>query len=303
MLKTRNQNIFWLNIVVLIWGFTAILGALISLDAIPLVWYRMLLAVVVLGVYLKWKGVSFIIQPKTILQLFIAGVIIALHWITFFGAIKVSNVSVALITMSTGAFFGSLIEPIFFKRRVYKFEVFLGLVVIFALYLIFKDSRDSGAEGQNYILGVIYGLISSFLAALFSVANGVLVKKNLPTVITFYELGFGVLAISIYLLFKGDFNAAFFDISLSDWIYLFILSSICTAFAFVMSVQIMKVLTPFTVMLTTNLEPVYGIILALIIFGDKEHMSSGFYWGCLVILGVVISNGILKSRMSKKAQK
>ncbi|MDA8596320.1 DMT family transporter [Flavobacteriaceae bacterium] len=299
MPKTRNQNIALLHLIVFIWGFTAILGALISLDSIPLVWYRMLLATVFIGVYLLFKKQSLKVNSKTLLKLFIAGSIIAVHWVTFFAAIKVSNVSVALITMSTGAFFGSLIEPIFFKRRVYKFEVFLGLIVILALYLIFKE--DGGGQlNPNYLLGVIYGLISAFLAAVFSVVNGVMVKKHRPTMITFYELGFGVVFLSIYILFTDGFGSDFFNLEATDWYYLILLASVCTAFAFIMSVKVMKVLSPYTVMLTTNLEPVYGILLAVLIFGEKEHMDLRFYFGAVVILIVVLSNGVLKNALIKK---
>jgi len=297
--KTRSQNIALLHLIVFIWGFTAILGALISLDSIPLVWYRMILATAFIGVYLLFKKQSLKVDSKTLLKLFLAGSIIAVHWVTFFAAIKVSNVSVALITMSTGAFFGSLIEPVFFKRRIYKFEVFLGLIVILALYLVFKED-DGGQMNPDYVLGVMYGLISAFLAAVFSVVNGVMVKKHRPTMITFYELGFGVVFLSIYLFITGGFDPGFFSLEGSDWYYLILLSSVCTAFAFIMSVKVMKVLSPYTVMLTTNLEPVYGILLAVLIFGEKEHMDLRFYFGAIVILIVVISNGILKNALVKK---
>ncbi|MGB0837759.1 MAG: DMT family transporter [Flavobacteriaceae bacterium] len=299
MQKIRLKNYALLHLIVFIWGFTAILGALISMDAIPLVWYRMSLAVIFIFIYLLVRKKRLKVAPKTLVKLFVAGSIISIHWVMFFAAIKVSNVSVALITMSTGAFFASLIEPVFFKRRIYKFEVFLGLIVIGALYLIFRQ-EGSHAMDPNYALGVVYGLISSFLGAVFSVVNGVMVKKNSPDLITFYELGFGVVFLSIYLLFSGGFDTAFFQVSNSDWMYLVLLSSVCTAFAFIMSVKVMKVLSPYTVMLTTNLEPVYGILLAVLIFGEKEQMGLRFYIGGLVILGVVISNGILKNALIKK---
>lgn len=299
MQKTKIQNYLLLHFIVFIWGFTAILGALISLDAIPLVWYRMGFAVLFIGLYLIFQKKDLRVNSKTLYKLIIAGTVIAAHWITFFAAIKVSNVSVALITMSTGAFFGSLLEPLFFRRRVYKFEVFLGLVVIVALYLIFRED-DTSQMNPNYVLGVTYGLISSFLAAIFSVMNGLLVKEHPPVIISFYELGFGALAISIFMAFSGGFEPGLFALEWMDWIYLLLLASVCTAFAFIMSVQVMKVLSPYTVMLTTNLEPVYGIILALLIFGEKEHMGLRFYIGGAVILGVVICNGILKNGIGKK---
>ncbi len=289
MQESKLKNYLHLHFIIFIWGFTAILGALISIEAIPLVWFRMLIASFFLFLFIKIKKRSLVIDRKTLLKFIIGGTIIALHWITFFLAIKSSNVSIALITMSTGAFFASLIEPFFFKRRISKLELFLGLLVIAGLFIIFK------VQG-NYILGITYGLISSFLSALFSVINGLLVRKNNHVIISFYQLLFGTLFITILLFVTGEFSIGFFRLSFNDWMYLIILGSICTAYAFSASVKVMKVLSPYTVMLSINLEPIYGIILALIIFGDKEKMSSEFYYGALIILLSVVLNGLIKNR-------
>ena len=285
----RFQNYLHLHFIIIIWGFTAVLGALISIDAIPLVWYRMLIATVFLILFMLIRRKSFRISKGLLIRFILGGIIIALHWVTFFLAIKSSNVSVALIMMSTGAFFTSLIEPLFFKRRVSKLELFLGILVVIGLYIIFK------IEG-NYALGIVYGLISSFLSALFSVANGLYVKKNDPVTMSFYQLFFGVVFITILLGLKGEFTVPFFQLSSNDWIYLIILGSICTAYAFSASVKVMKVLSPFTVMLSINLEPVYGIILALLVFPEKEKMPPNFYFGALIILFAVVLNGIVINR-------
>lgn len=289
----KLKNYLHLHLIVFIWGFTAILGALISIDAVPLVWYRMLLAVIFIALYFIIKKKSFKVEKKSLIKFAISGVIIAVHWITFFKAIKVSNVSVALVTMSTGAFFASLIEPFFFKRRIKLIEIILGLLVIVGLYIIFNFE-------SQYTLGIIYALISAFLSALFAVLNGLYIKKHNAEVISFYQLLFGVLAVTLYLLFTQQFSLNFFKIQLTDCIYLFILSSICTAYAFIASVHVMKYLTPYTVMLTINLEPVYAIILALIVFGEKEQMNIGFYYGALMVLSVVLLNGVLKNASSIK---
>ena len=299
MLESKLKNYLQLHFIVFLWGFTAILGALITIDAIPLVWFRMLLAVLFIGIYFLIKKKSFLIDKKTTLKFILTGIIIAIHWITFFKAIKVSNVSVALVTMSTGAFFASFIEPFFFKRRIKFLEIFLGLLVIIGLYIIFNFE-------SQYYLGIIYALISAFLAALFSVLNGVFVKKHSAEIISFYQLLFGALFITIYLLFKNKFSVAFFNLSALDWIFLLVLSSICTAYAFIVSVKVMKVISPFTVVLTVNLEPIYAIILALIIFGEKEKMNPEFYYGALLVFLVVLLNAFLKNktilrkRLSKK---
>ena len=280
-----------LHLIVFIWGFTAILGKLISIDAIPLVWFRMSLASLFIAFYFFYKKKSLKLDKKSLFKFFISGILIALHWITFFKAIKVSNVSVALVTMSTGAFFTSFIEPFFFKRRIKGVEIILGLIVILGLYIIFSFE-------SQYTLGIIYALISSFLSALFSVLNGLFVKKHNASLISFYQLFFGAFFITIFLLSQGAFTTDFFLLPTSDWIYLLLLSSVCTAYAFIVSVDVMKHLTPYTVMLTINLEPVYAIILALIIFGETEEMNSEFYLGACIVLFVVVLNGLLKNMKS-----
>jgi drug/metabolite transporter (DMT)-like permease len=205
--------------------------------------------------------------------------------------VAVSLVSVALVTMSTGAFFTSFIEPFFFKRKIKGIEIILGLMVIIGLYIIFSFE-------SQYTLGIIYALISSFLSALFSVLNGLFVKTYNASLISFYQLFFGAFFITIFLLIQGSFSLDFFILPNSDWIYLLLLSSVCTAYAFIVSVDVMKHLTPYTVMLTINLEPVYAIILALIVFGETEEMNSEFYLGACIVLFVVVLNGVLKNMKS-----
>ncbi|OIQ15813.1 MAG: EamA family transporter [Flavobacterium sp. MedPE-SWcel] len=287
MLGDNLKSYLQLHFIVFIWGFTAVIGALISLDALPLVWFRMSIAVLLVLLYIIVKRIPLKIPPKTIIGFLIAGLVIALHWLTFFKAIKVSNVSVTLACLSTGAFFTALLEPLFFGRKVIWYEVLFGLFVVGGLYIIFKF------EG-NYFEGIVLALTSAFLSACFSIINGKYAKEYDPTVITLYELFGGVFFLSLYLLFTGSFTPEFFVVSSNDWIWLFVLGSFCTAYAFIVSVQVMKFLSPYTVMLTINMEPVYGIILALLVFNDKEKMSWTFYLGAAIIITTVILNGILK---------
>ena len=293
MQGSKLKNYLHLHFIVFIWGFTAILGALISIEAIPLVWYRMLLAVIFIAIYFFIRKKSFKVDKKGLLKFAVSGVIIAIHWVTFFKAIKVSNVSVALVTMSTGAFFASLIEPIFFKRKIKGIEILLGGLVIVGLYIIFNFQ-------SQYVLGIVYALISAFLSALFAVLNGLFIKKYDANVISFYQLLFGAIGITLYLFFTQKFSLQFFQITTNDWLYLIILSSFCTAYAFIASVHVMKYLTPYTVMLTINLEPIYAIVLALIVFGEKEQMNTEFYYGAFIVLFVVLLNGVLKNMRSIK---
>ena len=294
MPKTKLKNYFLLHLLVFIWGFTAILGTLISIDAIPLVWYRMLFATILIFVYFIIKKKSLRISPRAFLKFLFTGILIALHWVFFFSAIKIANVSIALVAMSTGALFTSIIEPFFFKRKLILLELIFGLIVISGLYLIFDTEN-------TYTLGIIFALIASFLSALFTVLNGLFIKDHDAETISFYQLFFGVAFITIYILSTTGFSLKDFSLNNSDLFYLLILSSICTAYAFIVSVKIMKYLTPYTVMLTINLEPVYGIILAVLIFGEKEKMSPQFYIGASVILITVIINGLLKNRQKNIA--
>lgn len=293
MLNDKLKNYLHLHFIVFIWGFTAVLGALISIDALPLVWYRMLLASCFLGAYVLWKKGNFKVTLKTFIGFVGAGAVIALHWVTFFAAIKVSNVSVTLACISTGAFFTSILEPILYKRKIIGYEIFFGLLAVLGLYVIFSVEAD-------YTLGIILALTSAFLSALFSVINGKFAKKYDAGIISVYELSAGVALISVYLLFSGSFTSEFFQLSISDILYLFILASFCTAYAFMSSVRVMRFLSPYTVMLTINLEPVYGVVLAYFVLGDSEKMSGQFYLGATIILATVIANGILKNRKKRK---
>ncbi len=289
MLSDNLKSYLHLHLIVFIWGFTAVLGALISLDALPLVWFRMLFAIGFIAIYIYFKKLSLKITYKAAMQFLLAGFIIALHWFTFFYAIKISNVSITLACLSTGALFASLLEPILYDKKIVWYEVFFGLLVVVGLYIIFN------VEG-HYYMGIIMALTSAFLSALFAVINSKFVKVFDPTVISFYELSGGVVFFTFLLLFTHSFSPTFFVLSAKDLMYLMILSSVCTAYAFIASTSVMKYLSPYTVMLTINLEPIYGIILAVIVFDDKEKMRFEFYIGAFIILLTVLLNALLKSR-------
>lgn len=289
MLSVKIKNHLHLHFLVFIAGFTAILGELITITAIPLVWFRMLMASILVLFYIKIAKVNLKISPKELVRLSIGGIIIALHWITFFGAIDASNVSITLSVFSCGAFFASLIEPIIYKRRVIWYEILFGIIVILGVFIITKSEI-------KYITGIILGIASAFFSSLFAVLNGNFLKKHTATVISFYEFISGVLFITIYiLLFGGGFNKEFFNLSVPDFSYLFILASICTAYAFIAAVHVMKVISPYTVVLSYNMEPIYGIILAVLLFPETESMSSTFYYGAIIIIITVLLNAILKN--------
>jgi drug/metabolite transporter (DMT)-like permease len=286
----QNDNLksyLSLHFIVFIWGFTAILGALITVQSDFLVWYRMSFAAVFLAIFIRIKKKSFRLSSKSFLKLITVGVLIALHWVFFFEAIKISTVSITLSVFSLGAFFASLLEPLFFGRRILWYEVFFGLVIIAGLGLIMQVEI-------HYLKGMLLALVSIILGVLFTLMNGKLIVDHDPSVISFYEFLAGSVFITIYFLFQGKFTADVFVLTTKNWVLILILASICTAYAFTASVQVMRQLSPYTVMLTTNLEPVYGIILAFFIIGGKEKMSTAFYIGAVIIVITVILNGVIK---------
>ncbi|MDX1277436.1 DMT family transporter [Oceanihabitans sediminis] len=297
MLNDKLKNYLHLHFLVFIAGFTAILGELITISAVPLVWFRMLMAIILISLFVAVTKTKIKLPLKSIAKLSIAGVVIASHWITFFGAIEISNISITLAMFSTGAFFASLIEPIIFKRKIIWYEMLFGFIVIIGVSIITQSE-------MRYISGILLGIFSAFLSSLFAVLNGKFLEKHQATTISFYEFISGVAFLTIFLMvFYDGFSVEFFQLSTSDYIYLFILASVCTAYAFIASVHVMRYLSPYTVVLTYNLEPIYGIILAIILFPEKEIMSTNFYIGSSIILGVVLLNGILKNKNALKRKK
>ena len=297
MPNAKIKNYLHLHFLVFIAGFTAILGELITITAIPLVWFRMVMASVLMFVYVKIAKIRLSIKPKSVIKLSIAGILIAAHWICFFGAIDESNISIALAMFSTGAFFASFIEPIVYRRKIIWYEIVFGLLVILGVFIITQSEI-------KYLTGIILGIAAAFFSSMFAVLNGNFLKQHTATVISFYEFISGVFFISLYLmLFTDGFSQDFFDISQSDFIYLFILASVCTAYAFIASVHVMKFISPYTVVLTYNLEPIYGILMAIILFPVKEKMTTPFYYGAIIIIATVLLNGILKNsrRLKRKS--
>ncbi len=294
MPNAKLRNYLHLHLLVFIAGFTAILGELITIGSVPLVWYRMMIAAVLMFVFIKIAGINLRITVPTLVRFSVAGLFIAVHWITFFESINQANISIALSMFSTGAFFASLIEPIFFKRRIIGYEILFGLLVIFGVWLITKSEF-------RYLNGIILGISSALFSTLFAVFNGKFIEQYRASVISFYEFITGIAFISIFLLISDNgFSKSFFEVGFSDWTYLLILGSVCTAYAFIAAVYVMKYLSPYTVVLTYNLEPIYGILLAIILFPEKERMSTEFYFGALVIISTVVVNGIIKNRRKTK---
>jgi len=289
MPNAKLKHYLQLHFLVFIAGFTAILGALISIGSVHLVWFRMCIAGIIMFLYIKIRKLNIKVSLRMRIKFFVAGILIALHWITFFEAIKQSNVSITLAMFSTGAFFASFIEPLIFKRRVVWYEILFGILVIIGVFLITKSEI-------KYLNGILLGLSCAIFSVLFAVLNGKFVKTYRASVISFYEFISGVVVISLFfLIFKGGFKASFFVLSVADWIYILILAVVCTAYAFIGAVNVMRYLSPYTVVLSYNLEPVYGIVLALFLFPEKEIMSPQFYLGAILILSTILMDVIFKN--------
>ena len=282
--------------IVFLWGFTAILGKLIESNAQALTFYRMLFAAIFLFIFIRFvKKESIKVSKKLFIQLSAIGGFMAFHWLCFFYSIKVSNVSIALSCLSLSTLFASILEPIIFKRKVDISEVIMGVVIVICMGLIFKTEFQ-------YKEGIFYGILTALFGTVFSVFNGKIFGKTSSGNIIFYEIFSGFFILTAFLLLSGQiFQLS--EISTRDLSLVVILASVFTAFPMLESVNLMKYISPFTLILTVNLEPVYGIILAFFIFGESEQMSPIFYGASLIMILAIVVNGVLKSRKNAAAKK
>lgn len=285
----------WMHFIVLIWGFTGVLGRLISVSALDLVWHRIVLAVVFLWAYQRLLGGQLQRIPNRRLTgtLILNGLVLMVHWVTFYAAIKLSNISLTLACLSTGPLFTAFLEPLIFRRKLAWSEVAVSFGVVVGLLMVVGSVQGQG-------LAIAVGLISSALSALFSVLNGRIVRDMDAASISFWELLAGLAGLSLYLLATGTLDATLSAPNPKDWAYLALLASFCTAFAFVQSVRIMRYLSPFTVVLTISMEPIYGILLALLVFGADEAMPPLFYAGFAVVLLMLLANAWVQRRSRAK---
>jgi drug/metabolite transporter (DMT)-like permease len=291
-MDSRAKNILLMHFVILIFGFTGILGKLITIEAIPLVFWRTLIGGGAIYVWLKVRRKVSKKSTSDILKMGGIGLLVAIHWITFFASIKISNVSVALTMLATSPMFIGFLEPLIFKRKIDWRELTVAAVVLVGVGTIFSFNT-------TYHEGMILGIISAFFASLFATLNGVLIKTHDASNISLVELLTASAAIFILLFFTGEVNWELFVLSSQDWFWITILALVATSFAFIAFTSVMKVLTPFTTSVAINLEPIYSIILAVIIFGDEEIMGTRFYIGASIIIGAVFLNSLLKRKSRK----
>lgn len=290
-----KQAYLELHIAVLLFGFTAILGDLISLSAIVLVWWRVLITSVSLLFLIKFGRRLKNIPRRLVVQYMAIGVIVSLHWLCFFGAVKYSNASICLVCMSTTSLFASILEPMMLSEKRFEWhELGLGLIIIPAMAMIASTTE------LEMKMGIWIGLLSALLAAVFSIWNKKLVNESDPMEITFIELGSGWLFLSLLMPFYLSYgeNIPFWP-TYADLGYLLILALLCTTLAYVLSLRALKYISAFASALTVNLEPVYGIILAWLILKENEELNATFYIGGAVILLAVLSYPFMTRRFKK----
>jgi drug/metabolite transporter (DMT)-like permease len=288
--KPSPTDYFQLHFIVLIWGFTAILGKLLQpLDASAVVLFRTGLATIGLLAVLRFRKQSLAISPTDRWKLLATGGVIALHWVLFFLAARLANVSVCLAGMATSSLWASVLEPIVLRRRVRLIEVILGGVVMSGLYLIFRFEFDK-------VVGLAVAVFSAMLSSLFTIINSRFAQRYESLVISAYEMaGATVGALGLWLTVRYVLPTdttqvtQFVPETADQWLWLGILSMVCTVYAYSVGVSLLRKFSPYMAILTVNLEPVYGILLAVLVFGDTERMTAGFYLGTLVILLAVLS--------------
>lgn len=288
-MNPTRRAYFELHIAVFLFGFTAILGKIISVPETVLVWWRVFFTTISLLFLVDVARLYRTLPRKTFFQFLSIGILVAIHWVTFFGAAKYANVSVCLICMATASFFTALLEPLIMKQKVKWFELGLGLLIIPGMMLVIKNTEDF------MFIGIVMGLISAFLAALFSTLNKKLIDKTSPIEITFLEIGGALLFLTVlmpfYLYFEPEVQVLPVGM---DWVYLVILALVCTTFAYVLSLRALQHITAFAANLTVNLEPVYGILLAIVLLQENKELDGGFYLGVLVILAAIFIYPVLK---------
>lgn len=290
-MKLPANKLLQLHLIILIWGFTPVIGKYISLQAIDLVWYRLLIASISLFIYIKYKKIKLTLEPKQFGIILLMGVIVGFHWFFFYHAIKVSNVAITLSGFSTMTIFASLLQPFLLKQKFFWPDLIYGVLILIGLTVILNFEKF-------YADGLLYGILAAFTGAIFGVYNGKLIQHHEASTITLYEFLGAFVVLSIMKGVSGE-ESFWVALSLSDFIALLILSIVCTTIAFTWSIHILKYFSPFTVIITNNLEPIYGIIFSILLFGSSEIMSFEFYVGTGIILLSVFTYPLVKRKFSK----
>jgi len=295
-MTSTQRAYFELHVAVFLFGFTAILGDLIQLSALLIVWWRVLLTSLSLALIVRVVRLFKRLHWRKTLTFMGIGVIVAVHWVTFYGAIKLSNASIGVVAMATTSFFTSLLEPLIMRQKIKWYELGLGLLIVPGMALIVNSTDFS------MLTGLAVGLLSALLAALFAILNKKLITHTDERSITFLEMSSACLFLTIVIpiyAWTTDTPLSILPPTLTDWGYLIILALVCTTFAYVLALRSLQHLSAFASNLSINLEPVYGILLALVLLNENEELDTGFYLGAGIIVIAVFSYPLLKRRYEK----
>jgi drug/metabolite transporter (DMT)-like permease len=286
-----------MHIAILLWGFTGIFGKAIDMNAIMIVWYRMIISAVALIPFLLKTNEVKLPQRKHLVAWGLTGITVCIHWLLFYGAIKVSNVSIALSCFSSVSLFSALLEPLIFRKKINRSNVVLAVFVMLGIYIIFSFQK-------LYALGIMLALLSALFGAFFTILNKLFVAEAAPAAVTFYELLSGFIFLSIvlpFLLPAFDFN---FQIPIGiDWLWLLLLSVVCTSVAFTLSMEALRKISAFTMNLSVNLEPLYSIVLAILLFKENKFLNVGFYAGTAIVISSVFVHSWLQYKNRMQLQK
>lgn len=291
-----KRSLILMHIAVFLWGFTGVLGRAITLDSVMLVWWRLFITAVSLWILYLVQSKLRPLSIKAITQISLVGTLLALHWVCFYGSIKLANVTIALTCLSTTAFLSALLEPLITKRPVDLVEIFLGLLAIAGIVIIYNTHLEFSS-------GIVVGLLAAVFTVLVSVFNKTMIDKHPPEQITIFQLSGGFLGLTILLpVFNYFFGSAWAVPKGEDVLWLLILSWVCTICTFFLYIRALKKLSAFTTNLLLTLEPIYGIVLAFFIYKENKLLSNWFYLGFALIILAVVLHSFRVLRNSPKAE-
>ena len=279
-----------MHLTVFVWGFTAILGRLISLNAVALVWYRLAIVVLVMAALIAHRKLGFAVARSQRIPLMVAGICVGLHWMLFYGTIKYAGVAVAVLCLSTIAFFTALIQPLVFKTLPTAIEIAIGLCVTLGVALIVQLETTIDA------LGLALGFGSAVFSAVFGTLNGKIARDVRGEILTLHELSVAFVVTCIYFFIRPSEFVSPLSISLKDGVLLLALAIGCTVLPWMWSLRVLQTLKPYTLALAVSLEPVYAMLMAYFVFADGEAFGWRFYVGSAILVALVVLNSFLKSK-------
>ena len=291
--RLRYRRAYWqMHFIIFLWGFTAVLGKLISLDALSLTWWRVGLSVFFLWLWRYGKKLAVSYTWKEQKRFVLLGLLLAVHWLSFFYSIKLQNVSVTLVTMSVSAFLTSVLEPVFYKRPFRLYEMLFGILIIFSLAYVFSVANVK-------FWAVFFALTASLAGVLFTLINGLSIRQIPAVELSFRQLLYAFVFLTLALVVSGKWQSLSLP-GFSDGIWLLVLSLVCTAYAYTASLAVLKNINPYTLILSVNLEPVYGILLAIVFLHENREMGWHFYLGASMIILLVFIEGFIKIRSMRR---